>query len=242
MRALAASRSLLVAILYPFVITAFAVVVVFLGHVPGAKARAIQDFVVGVWTRFSLFLFGVELKVHHLEKLPEGAYLCLFNHTSNFDILAVQSLIPRIRFGAKIELFSIPIFGAAMRAAGVLPISRSERAEVIKVYNEAQARLANGECFILSPEGTRQAEEKLGVFKSGPFLFAIAAQVPIVPVAIKGASRIQAKGHWLPNSQQWKSKIEVTFGDPISTAGMTADAKKDLQERVLESFHSLGLI
>ena len=232
-------RSALSALLYPVIISGFALVIVILGWIPGA--RNIQDLVVGFWAKSSLFIFGVSIKVYGIEKLPKGGYIGLFNHTSNFDILAVQSLIPRIRFGAKIELFKIPIFGHAMAAARALPISRAQRTEVMKVYEEAEVRLAKGECFILSPEGTRQKEEKLGPFKSGPFLFALSAQVPVVPVAIKGASKIQAKGSFLPNSHQWISQIEVSFGDPIATTGLTADSKKLLQSKVYDSLLNLGL-
>jgi 1-acyl-sn-glycerol-3-phosphate acyltransferase len=138
-------------------------------------------------------------------------------------------------------LFQIPIFGHAMAAARALPIARSKLSEVMKVYEQATGRFANGECFILSPEGTRQKEERLGPFKSGPFLFAISAQVPVVPIAIQGASKIQPKGVLLPNSQKWKSLIKVSIGKPILTVGMTADSKKDLQDQVQNALCQMGL-
>lgn len=239
MKFIAFLRSSIVALLYPFVIVFFAALIVLFGYIP--RGRAIQDKVVATWAHWSLMLFGVEVKFIGQEKLPPGAYLGLFNHTSNFDILAIQSLIPRIRFGAKIELFRIPIFGNAMAAAKALPIARAKRSEVMKVYDEAQSRFAKGECFILSPEGTRQVEEKLGPFKAGPFLFAIAGQVPLVPIALKGASKIQPKGTLLPNSKQWKSTIEVIIGDPIPTTSLTQESRKLLQEQALAEFHKLGL-
>jgi 1-acyl-sn-glycerol-3-phosphate acyltransferase len=238
-RVLAFLRSFLAALIYPLVVLIFAALIVGFGIVP--SMRKLQDWIIAVWAKLSLVMFGVELEGSGLEKLPPGSYLGLFNHTSNFDILAVQVLIPRIRFGAKIELFRIPIFGHAMAAAKALPIARSKIQEVMKVYEQAKGRLAQGECFILSPEGTRQVEEKLGPFKSGPFLFAIQAQVPVVPIALIGASQIQPKGMLLPNRHQLKSKIRVIVGEPIPTNGMTEDSKKLLQEKVLESFHQLGL-
>lgn len=239
MKLIAFLRSLVVALIYPLVVLGYAIVIVVLGYFPGA--RAIQDRVVGHWAKISLILFGVSIDVVGLEKLPAGGYIGLFNHTSNFDILAIQALIPRIRFGAKIELFRIPVFGSAMRAAKALPIARARREEVLKVYEEAKGRLLEGECFILSPEGTRQKQEKLGPFKSGPFLFAINAQVPVVPMAIKGASKIQPKSALLPNSHAWNSKIQVIIGEPIPTLGLTADEKKKLQTQVMSAFYQMGL-
>lgn len=239
MNLLALIRSALVALIYPVVITFFSTIIVLLGAF--RFLRKTQDKVVGWWARSSLKLFGVELEVTGLDKVPSDGYIGLFNHTSNFDILAVQAVINRIRFGAKIELFRIPVFGQAMRAARALPIARAKREEVLKVYDEAKVRLQSGECFILSPEGTRQKEEKLGEFKSGPFLFAISSQVPLLPIAIKGAGKIQPKKSLLPNVHKWKSKIEIHIGDPISTKGLVADDKKALQKRVREAFYALGL-
>lgn len=235
-------RSILGALCYPMWIIIITILIVVLGI--SSQWRNTQDKVVGAWARVSLWLFGVKVKGHYLERLPPQGqgYLALFNHTSNFDILAVQTLIPRIRFGAKIELFKIPLFGLAMKASGALAIARSNREEVLRVYDGAKMRMTQGgESFILSPEGTRQPTEKLGPFKSGPFLLAIASQRPVVPIAIRGASAIQPKGKKLPNSERWHSTIEVFIGEPISTQGLTVESKQDLQNKVRESFIGLGL-
>lgn len=232
-------RSLIVAGLYPLLVTVFAVLVVLTGIMD--RLRPLQDKLVQTWAKISLWAFGVEIEVDGLDNLPAGGYLGLFNHTSNFDILAIQALIPRIRFGAKVELFRIPIFGLAMRAAKALPIARSQRDEVMKVYEQAAQRMIQGEAFILAPEGTRQREEKLGSFKAGPFLFAVKAQTPIVPIAIRGASRIQPKGAILPNSERFKSKIIVKIGKPIATEGLNVDSKRELQRVTFQAFRELGL-
>lgn len=72
-------------------------------------------------------------------------------------------------------------------------------------------------------------------------MLAIAAQVPLVPIAIKGALNIQPKGKLLPNSQRWTSTIDVEIGDPIFTQGFTDDARKELQAKLKEAFISMGL-
>jgi len=239
MKLLPIIRSMLAIIFYPFLMLFFAILIVLLGFSP--SLRKIQDQVVGCWASSSLWLFGVKVKGYNLSRLPTSGYLALFNHTSNFDILAVQTLIHKIRFGAKIELFSIPFFGSAMKASGALAIARANRDEVLKVYDGARVRMQRGECFILSPEGTRQPIEKLGPFKSGPFLLAIASQCPIVPIAIKGASLIQLKGQKLPNIQHWHSTIEVFIGEPIPTIGLPESSKQDLINKVRASFLNLGL-
>jgi 1-acyl-sn-glycerol-3-phosphate acyltransferase len=192
----------------------------------------IQNSLIGLWSKFSLFLFGIKVSTESIEKIPTGSCLLMFNHTSHFDIIAIQSIVPRVRFGAKIELFSIPIFGLAMRRSGVLPIARSKIDEVKKVYQEAQSRTEGGECFALAPEGTRQEQEVIGSFKSGPFIFAINAGIPIVPVLVKGCHQAYPKQNWLPATHNWSEKVSLVIGDPISVEKGNLRQKQELQERV----------
>ncbi|MGE5085369.1 MAG: lysophospholipid acyltransferase family protein [Bacillota bacterium] len=194
--------------------------------------RKIEDQIVYLWTRPLCWVFGVKVVVKGLENRPKGGYIYVFNHTSFFDIFAMSGWLGSFRFGAKIELFKIPIFGLAMRRAGILPIARSRREEVFKVYKAAEARIANGERFALAPEGTRQKTERLGPFKSGPFILAINAKAPIVPVVIKGASAIMPKGHWIPNWGVWSRTITLEVLPAVDVSGYTIEDRPELQERV----------
>lgn len=194
--------------------------------------RKIEDHIVEYWTRNCCRLFGVKVVVKGLENRPPGGFLYVFNHTSFFDIFAMNGYLGSFRFGAKIELFKIPIFGAGMRRAGILPIARHRRDEVFKVYQAAEARIKAGERFALAPEGTRQPTESLGPFKSGPFVFAINAKAPIVPVIIKGAAVIMPKGHWIPNWGVWSRTITLEVLPPVSTEGWTVEQRPLLQEKV----------
>lgn len=180
--------------------------------------KSVIDFIIGTWADFSLFIYRVKVDpIKGLENIPSGACLFLFNHSSHFDILVLQSVVPRIRFGAKIELFSFPIFGTAMRRAGVLPIARNNIEEVKKIYSSAESRTAKGECFALAPEGTRQNTDKvLGTFKSGPFIFAMNSGIPIVPVIIQGCHDVLPKNKILPSTQDWFKTVSITFGPIIN--------------------------
>jgi 1-acyl-sn-glycerol-3-phosphate acyltransferase len=173
-----------------------------------------------------------------LENVPKDhGVLFLFNHQSHFDILSIHaSQFRRMRFGAKIELFKFPFFGSAMRLSGVLPIARENREEVLQVYRDAQKKFAEGWSFILAPEGTRQSKPEIGRFKKGPFLFAIAAQVPIVPIVIKGADQILSKGGIWINMGVWSRTIEMRYLAPIETRGLTNADLGALTEQVREIF------
>ena len=194
--------------------------------------RKWEDQIVYLWTRPVCWMFGVKVVTKGLENRPPGGFIYVFNHTSFFDIFAMSGWLGSFRFGAKIELFKIPIFGMGMRRAGILPIARERREEVFKVYKAAEARIANGERFALAPEGTRQTTEQLGAFKSGPFILAINAHAPIVPVVVKGASAIMPKGHWIPNWGVWSRTITLEVLPAVDVAPYTVETRPQLQERV----------
>lgn len=196
--------------------------------------RAFEDRWIQRWSELALKIFNVKVIVHGQENIPEGSCLFLFNHTSFFDIFAMCAAYSHFRFGAKIELFSIPIFGKAMEKAGALPIARHKRNEVLKVYDRAAERVARGEKFALSPEGGRSFEEKLLPFKAGPFLFAINAKMPMVPVVIRGARDVLGKGQLLPSWKKWQSEITVTYLPAVSVLGKTEEDKKELQSIVFK--------
>ena len=116
--------------------------------------RKVDDWHIRTWGKINYRAFGVRLSVHGIENIPTEGCLFLFNHSSFFDIFALCGALPSVRFGAKAELFKIPVFSQAMRMMGTLPIARQKREEVYKVYEEAKLRLKT-EKFALSPEGGR---------------------------------------------------------------------------------------
>lgn len=194
--------------------------------------RKIEDAIVVAWTKGTCILFGVKVVIEGRENMPARGCIYLFNHTSFFDIFAMNGYLNSFRFGAKIELFKIPVFGAGMRRAGILPIARESREEVFRVYKAAEQRIRNGERFALAPEGTRQNSEKLGKFKAGPFVFAINAHAPLVPIVVKGASKVWPKGAIFPNMGKWNRTIKLIILPQVETEGMTVEQRPILQEKV----------
>jgi 1-acyl-sn-glycerol-3-phosphate acyltransferase len=120
----------------------------------------------------------------------------------------------------------------------MIPIPRSNRVEAIRNLQLARERFAKGHQFALAPEGQRMPTEKLGPFKSGPFILAIEGQVPVVPIIIQNAGAIQPKGQWFPNWGVWQSEVQLHIEPAISTLGMTVDADKDtLKEKVRKAMN-----
>lgn len=201
--------------------------------------RRFDNWVITTWGKFSCYLFNIKVRVNGAEKLAskQGA-IVLFNHTSFMDVITMAGYLNNIRFGAKIELFKIPLFGLAIKRFGTLPIARNNREEVFKVYEEAKFRFARGEKFALSPEGGRYHGDRLAPFKAGPFVFAINSQVPLIPVVIKGAYACWPKGAILANSDRWSREVEISVLDPILTVGFDVKDRSKLQEKSYEMMNS----
>lgn len=198
------------------------------------------------WARLCLRISGVRVQLRgaDVERSSKGC-LVLFNHTSHVDILVLYGYVPLlIRFGAKIELFKIPFFGAAMTSVGVLPIDRRQRSKVMQIYQAAIPRFAKGESFALAPEGTRQEANELGAFKRGPFEFAIQAGVDVVPVVIAGARHVLPKGHLWVNTGRLFRTVVVDVLDPVPAANWSLDQVDALRDfvrgRMSERYQALN--
>ena len=206
------------------------VLVIFAGFL---NLQGLATVLIRIWAFVVMYTFGIRVRTRGESYLPEtGGGILVFNHQSHFDIPAIMlSTRKNIRFGAKIELFKIPFFGTAMRKVGTLPITRENRSEVMKIYQEAEARFRQNILFVLAPEGTRQHEPALGRFKKGPFIFAINAQVPIIPCVIRGAYDVLPKNTVGINVGALRRTIEIEYLPPFPTVGMKAEDVSLLLDR-----------
>lgn len=109
-------------------------------------------------------------------------------HTSNWDFLigvaAMFALGLRVVFLGKHTLFRWPL-GPVMRWLGGVPVDRRSSGGVVR---ETVALFDRRERMVLalSPEGTRSSVER---WKTGFYHIAVAADVPIVPIALDYGER-----------------------------------------------------
>jgi 1-acyl-sn-glycerol-3-phosphate acyltransferase len=158
----------------------------------------------------------VQLDVRGRELIPAGqAVVLMSNHQSHLDIpILFVSFGGRLRMVAKRELFRIPLFGPAMRRAGIVEVDRSgDRDKARAAMSNAAEAIAGGTSIWIAPEGTRSEDGRLGAFKKGGFLLAKQARAPIVPVAVDGSRHILPKH---ARSMQSGVPVKVTFGRPIA--------------------------
>lgn len=180
--------------------------------------------------RSSLRVAGVRIRVRGREHVdPETAYLFAANHLSNADPPVLYTAIGRdVRVLAKAELFRIPVFGTLLRTAGMIPVHRRDRERSIEAVERGARALAAGTDFLVFVEGTRSPDGLLQPLKKGPFVMAIRAQAPVLPVVVRGTRAIQPKGSRLIRA----GSVDVEFLPPVSTAGMDFDDRAILRDRV----------
>ncbi|AEG61164.1 lysophospholipid acyltransferase family protein [Desulforamulus ruminis] len=137
-----------------------------------------------------------------VEHLPQrGGVVVVSNHVSNLDPVVVGCALTRpIHFMAKIELFKISIIGWFLRQLKSFPIHRDKSDR--QAIRTALELLQSGEVLGIFPEGTRSKSGELQKPHIGAALLAVKADVPILPIALKGT-----KGFF--------TKIVVLVGEPI---------------------------
>lgn len=205
----------------------------------GRDADSVQGLAAW-WATSICRVSGVRVSVTGTGQLdPEKPYIFAANHQSQFDILVLQGFLGvNFRWLAKKELFKVPIWGAAMRRAGYIPIDRSHGRQAIKSLDEAARKISAGTSVIIFPEGTRSIDGKLHDFKAGAMVLAIKSGVPIVPVAIIGTFGVLPKGSLLMNP----GMVQIRVGLPIGTKNFSPRDKHHLaqllQDKVTELFNA----
>jgi 1-acyl-sn-glycerol-3-phosphate acyltransferase len=197
----------------------------------GVKDRpgSIYDKVPRWWSIAVLWAVGVKIRVHGMENVSaKEPRIFASNHVSWFDVPALASTLPRNRFVAKAELFKVPIFGRAMRSAGMIEIQRDNRKAAFGAYEVAADRIRDGNSVVVFPEGTRGHAYPLRPFKKGPFVLAIAAGVPIVPIILHGSIEIMRKGSLLAHP----GTIDIHLLEPVSTSSVDYDHREALMQTV----------
>ena len=215
----------------------------FLVQLPAMIATGSADFSIWLarraWSPAGLRLSGIRLEVERLAPVPDGPVIFASNHESALDIWALFMALPRsLRFVAKAELFRIPVFGAYLRLARFVPVDRHNRARAVAALEAAAEVVRAGTSIIAFPEGTRSADGRVHAFKKGPFVLAQAAGVPVVPVAIAGASALVPKGE----IRIRRGTIRLSIGPAVHPADHSDKTSllREVRRRIVEQHVAMG--
>ena len=159
--------------------------------------------VVGVASRV---LWKIEF--HGIENVPEeGGVIIAANHQTYIDPFWLSLPIKRpTRYLAWSAAFGWPVVGKCLTWLGAWPIAL-EGSDPAAIRRSLQF-LRDGGVVVIFPEGARSnATGSLDRFKAGAVRLALEAQVPILPVTIKGGNRVWPRGWRFPHL----GKVIVTY-------------------------------
>ena len=189
------------------------------------------------WAPGMLWFSGADLRVQGSPgALADGPAIYVMNHQSSLDIPAAFAVLPvDLRFIAKHTLRKVPFLGWYMSWTGMVFVDRSNSTQAVNSLTAAAERLRGGISLLAYPEGTRSRDGRILPFKKGPFVLALQAGVPIVPIAIEGSMRCMP-AHLRPFRP---GVVRMAIGKPIDTAGMAMDRRDELVQRTRDAVLAL---
>lgn len=177
-------------------------------------------------TRLLTLFTACPLRVEGYENLPDSNEPCVYvaNHASYLDgPFFIAALKRPFSFVAKVELAKQFIAGTFLRS---IQTEFVERFDVEKGVGDIQriARQANKkQSLFFFPEGTFTRTPGLSSFHLGAFLTAAEAELPIVPIAIRGSRSILRATSIRPN----RGVIRIIIGKPIHMKKFTKNEQRD---------------
>lgn len=136
----------------------------------------------------------------------------VFNHCSYADAVVVAAVLcgPQV-FTAKSELQQAPFTRFYLSKLGALFIDRSAPTHSAAEVEAMTAVIQGGSPVVVFPEGTFTAETGLRAFHLGAFQAAVAAHVPVIPIALQGTRSILRDGTRLPH----RTPVRAMVGAPL---------------------------
>lgn len=180
-------------------------------------------------------MIGARLKIHvsGKEKIPEGRFLLVSNHISNFDPIVQWHVLKNshLSYLSKAENFKIFTFGPISKKCCFLPINREDPREAMKALITAAELIKSDEVsFGVFPEGTRSKDGVLLPFHDGVLKVAKLANVPIVVVVMRGTNLIH-KNYPFRSTDIYMDIVDVIPADIVkaeSTHTISDKVRKEI--------------
>lgn len=171
-------------------------------------------------------------KITGVARIPRtGGAIIVSNHLHNLDPVLVCIVCPRpIHYMAKEELFRIPVIGWLISWVGAFPVNRDRMDR--QALRRAEATLKQGIALGIFPEGTRSHSHQIERVHSGVGMFALRANVPIVPVSITGSEHLALNGAKTDRTRprQLRPTVAITFGEPFTLPQREDGARMSVAE------------
>ncbi len=176
--------------------------------------------------RAILFLLGATIQTVGMR--DPASQLFVFNHQGIIDIITMEAVAnTHMAWIAKKELFDTPIYGHLLKGGGMISVDRQNKAGLIRLLHDAEARIAEGgRALAIFPEGTRARGQKLLPFKAGAKLLANRLRLRVQPVVITGSK-------WLLNEHNrtaHNATVKVMYLTAFNVSEMPQTWYEDLRE------------
>jgi 1-acyl-sn-glycerol-3-phosphate acyltransferase len=181
-------------------------------------------------SRLVLRLSGIPLLARGLENLPLEPAVLAANHASYLDVVVLLSLLDArgYAFVAKREFLGNFWMRTLLKGFGTQFVERFDVAKSAEDAGDMAEAARRGRSLIVFPEGTFRRATGLRAFRTGAFLAAAQAGVPVVPIALRGVRNVLRDGTWYLR----RAPIAVTVGAPIAADSEDWHAAVRLRERV----------
>lgn len=199
-----------------------------------------NPFIYGILRAIAIAISKTVWRLKHsgTQNIPlhlASGYVIAANHQTYIDPvwIAIPIKSKKIRYLAWDEAFKWRFVGGLMRYLGAVPVNtRSGRST--ESWRVARRTLDEGMAVMIFPEGGREFPDgKFLPFKPGAIRLALEANVPILPVTVRGANRVWPQGFKYPKP----GRVEIVY-HPLMYLG-EAPTGKELHEFVRQSEESL---
>jgi long-chain acyl-CoA synthetase len=172
---------------------------------------------------FRIFLgWKLKLKGKGIENVPEGPCIIAPNHTSYLDSIVVYNFLKRkhredLFFLAKEKNFRSSFLRTFAHNAHVVIMDINR--DLVLSLQKIATLLKNGKKVLIFPEGTRTRDGNIQKFKTTFAQISKALNVPVIPVAIKGAFDAMPYTAKLPRG----GEVEVDFLLPVNPENLSEE-------------------
>ena len=165
------------------------------------------------WASKMVFVLPrIDVQVRGMDNLPTDNCIVVANHASYLDGIILTAALPaRFAFVIKKEMRAVPFAGYLLHRIGSEFVERGNRHRAAMDARRMLRKAHDGDALAFFPEGTFTREPGLRPFRSGAFVAAARAGLPVVPIVIRGARDILPDRQWLPRP----GRLEVQLTDPV---------------------------
>ena len=158
------------------------------------------------------------------------------NHTSYMDTPVIFASLPfQFRILAKKELWPIAFIGWYLDRQGRFRSDTANPHATLSSLAVGVKALRSGMPLFVFPEGGRTETGELKPFLSGAAYLAIRAQVPLVPIALRGVYDLLP----IHTRYLYPGELTVSVGAPIETKGMTVRQTDELNAKLRAAIEEL---